>query len=219
MTAVYHILSVLSLFFDGILPKSPEKSEIPGSLWYNRFAYGSPVQIIFPMLCRLRAKNTLNRRGESSMEDSKKKETALQALKFLLFSVSAGIIQVAVFTLLHEVVFGQTSDSTTGLTYWVPYLTALILSVIWNFTLNRRYTFRSAANVPIAMAKVFGYYCIFTPLSTIIGNYFSQQLHVNDYVVLGVTMVLNFVTEYLFCKFVVYRGQENTREDVPKKKA
>ena len=32
-------------------------------------------------------------------------------------------------------------------------------------------------------------------------------------VVLVITMLSNFVLEFLFCKFVVYRGQEDTLEN------
>ena len=128
------------------------------------------------------------------------KET-LRAIKFTLFSISAGIIQIISFTLLNEL---------TALPEHISYLIALVLSVLWNFTFNRRYTFQSAANVPIAMAKVFGFYLVFTPLSTWLGA-LAEGAGVNEYIVLGVTMIANFVTEYLFCKFVVYRNQENTR--------
>ena len=83
------------------------------------------------------------------------------------------------------------------------------MSIVWNFTLNRRYTFKSAANVPVAMAKVLGFYLVFTPLSTWLGN-LCEQGGVNDFLILAVTMVSNFVLEYLFCKFVVYRGKEDT---------
>lgn len=135
-----------------------------------------------------------------------KKSDGVQALKFALFSASAGIIQVLASTLLLEV---------AKLPYWPSYLIALVLSVIWNFTFNRRYTFRSAANVPVAMAKVFGFYLVFTPLSTWLGD-MATDAGINEYIVLAVTMLSNFVLEYLFCKFVVYRGQENTREEKPK---
>lgn len=122
-----------------------------------------------------------------------------QALKFTLFSISAGVIQIGSFALLEIVVK----------TYWIPYLISLVLSILWNFTLNRRYTFKSAANVPIAMAKVFGFYVVFTPLSTYLGH-LAEGAGVNDFVILIVTMVTNFVLEFLFCKLVVYRGKENT---------
>jgi len=122
-------------------------------------------------------------------------------LKFTLFSVSAGVIQIGSFALLEIFV----KD------YWIPYLISLVLSIVWNFTLNRRYTFKSAANVPVAMAKVLGFYLVFTPLSTYLGNA-VEGYGINDFIILIVTMLANFVLEFLFCKFVVYRGKENTLE-------
>ncbi len=131
-----------------------------------------------------------------------KKSDALQAVKFALFSASAGIIQVGSFTLLNEV---------AKLPYWPAYLISLLLSIVWNFTLNRRYTFRSAANVPVAMAKILAFYAVFTPVSTILGDMATDK-GINEYIVLALTMASNFVLEFLFCKFVVYRNQENTLE-------
>lgn len=130
---------------------------------------------------------------------NEKNKNLWQAVKFTLFSASAGIIQVGSFALLEMLING----------YWIPYLISLTLSVLWNFTLNRRYTFKSAANVPIAMAKVFGFYLVFTPLSTYLGNLAATH-GAHEYLVLGVTMVANFVLEFLFCKLFVYRGQEDT---------
>lgn len=135
-----------------------------------------------------------------------KKQNLWQALKFTLFSISAGVIQIGSFTLLNELVKFK---------YWPAYLISLILSIIWNFTLNRAYTFKSAANVPIAMAKVFGFYLVFTPLSTYLGD-LADKAGINEYIILGVTMIANFVLEFLFCKFVVYRNQENTRQEKKK---
>ncbi len=131
------------------------------------------------------------------MKDNKKQ--LWQAVKFTLFSVSAGVIQIGSFALLEIFI----KD------YWVPYLISLVLSILWNFTLNRRYTFKSAANVPVAMAKVFGFYLVFTPLSTYLGD-LAEGCGVNDFIILIVTMLTNFVLEFLFCKFVVYRGKEDT---------
>ena len=131
----------------------------------------------------------------------KDKKQLWQALKFTLFSASAGIIQVGSFALMELFIKS----------YWIPYLTSLVLSILWNFTLNRRYTFKSAANVPVAMAKVFGFYLVFTPLSTWLGH-LAEGRGVNDFIVLAVTMLANFVLEFLFCKFVVYRGKEDTLE-------
>ncbi len=127
------------------------------------------------------------------------KNQAWQAIKFTLFSISAGIIQIGSFALL-EIFIKE---------YWIPYLISLVLSILWNFTLNRKYTFKSAANVPVAMLKVFGFYLVFTPLSTCLGN-MAEALGVNDFLILAATMIANFILEFLFCKFVVYRGKEDT---------
>ena len=135
--------------------------------------------------------------------DSEKKKELLRTVKFTLFSISAGVIEILSFTLL---------DLITPWSYWPKYLIALVLSVIWNFTLNRRYTFRSAANVPVAMLKVFGYYCVFTPLSTLLGNYLADTLMWNEYIVTGINMVLNFVTECLFQRFFVFGKSIDTND-------
>lgn len=129
-------------------------------------------------------------------------ENLWQIIKFTLFSASAGIIQVASFAVL-ETVF--------HLPYWPSYLTSLILSVLWNFTFNRRYTFRSDANVPRAMALVAVFYVIFTPLSTWGGDALTKAGW-NDFLVLAITMILNFVLEYLYQRFVVYRGMIDTND-------
>lgn len=132
--------------------------------------------------------------------ENKRKET-LRAIKFGLFSVSAGVIEFLSFTLLTQ--FGR-------LEYWQCYLTALILSVLWNFTLNRHFTFQSANNVPVAMIKVAIYYCIFTPVTTIGGDYLVKQLGWNEYLVTGINMAMNFVTEYLYDRFVVFKDSIDT---------
>ena len=146
-----------------------------------------------------------------------KKSDALQAVKFALFSASAGIIQIGSFTLMNELILpnihieNEKIMSLLSAEYGVCYLIALTLSVLWNFTFNRRFTFKSAANIPVAMAKVFGFYLIFTPVSTWLGNTATGN-GINEYVVLAVTMLSNMILEYLFCKFVVYRGKEDTLE-------
>ncbi|HWR19894.1 MAG TPA: GtrA family protein [Clostridia bacterium] len=132
-----------------------------------------------------------------------------RTLKFVLFSVSAGIIEIVSFTLLNELMHVQ---------YWFSYLTALVLSVLWNFTLNRRFTFKSASNVPIAMLKVVAYYCVFTPVTTLIGNYLVETLGWNEYLVTGINMALNLSTEYFYQKYVVYRNSIDTNELAKKEK-
>ena len=125
----------------------------------------------------------------------------LRSLKFLLFSISAGIIELAAFSLLNEL---------TRWSYWPCYLIALVLSVLWNFTLNRRYTFQSAGNVPRAMALVFLFYCVFTPVSTVLGSYLADTLLWNEYLVTALNMVSNFVLEYLYDRLVVFRTTLDT---------
>ena len=132
-----------------------------------------------------------------------------RALKFTLFSASAGIIQEGTFLLMYNVLHWD---------YWPSYLISLALSVVYNFTVNRKFTFHSAANVPVAMAKVFGYYCVFTPLSTIGGDWLVKQCGWNGNLVQILTMLLNFVTEFLFTRFVVYGKQVDNDGTVPKEK-
>ena len=137
------------------------------------------------------------------------KKELLRSLKFLAFSLSSGVIELVSFSLLNDL---------TGWSYWPCYLIALVLSVVWNFTLNRRYTFQSANNVPVAMLKVAGFYAVFTPASTWLGNYLAETLLWNEYLVTILNMVMNFVLEYLFDRFVVFRASIDTN-DVAKKKA
>ncbi|MBQ6284911.1 MAG: GtrA family protein [Bacilli bacterium] len=133
----------------------------------------------------------------------KDKKELIRTIKFTLFSISAGLIEIGLFTIL---------DEFTNLDYWICYLAALIASVVWNFTLNREFTFKSTANVPLAMTKVFIFYLIFTPVSTILGNYLVKNLGWNDYLVTGINMLCNFILEYLYDKYVVFRGTIDTKE-------
>ena len=134
------------------------------------------------------------------------KET-LRAIKFTLFSISAGVIQIVTFTLLNEL---------TALPEHISYLIALVLSVLWNFTFNRRYTFQSAGNVPKAMLLVALFYCVFTPAST-----WAEKTLVglgwNEYRVTASNMVCNFVTEFLYDKFIVFRKDTDTNDLAQKK--
>ena len=90
----------------------------------------------------------------------------IRSLKFFLFSTSAGIIELGVFSLLNEL---------TAWSYWPCYLIALAMSVLWNFTLNRRFTFQSAG------------------------------------------MISNFVLEFLYQRFVVFRNSLDTNQAAKKK--
>ena len=131
------------------------------------------------------------------------KKELLRAVKFTLFSLSAGIIQIGSFTLLNELVQWP---------WWPSHLISLTLSVLWNFTLNRKFTFQSAANVPVAMLKTLGYYVVYTPTSLWLGNYLTGTLLWNNYVVEVLVMLLNFVTEFLFQRFFVFGKSLDTNK-------
>lgn len=132
-----------------------------------------------------------------------KNKELLRTIKFTLFSISAGIIEILLFTLLSEL---------TNFNYWICYLVALVASVIWNFTLNREYTFKSTANVPVAMFKVFIFYLVFTPTSTLLGDYLVEKAHWNEYLVTVINMIANFILEYLYDKYIVFKGTIDTKE-------
>lgn len=125
-----------------------------------------------------------------------RKNEFIRTVKFAIFSASAGIIQTLSFTVFEEIFH---------LVHWLSYLLALILSVLWNFTLNRRFTFHSAGNIPVAMLKVAIFYLIFTPLSTWWTAVLTgEEIGLNAYFVLVITMLINFVTEYLYDRFFVF---------------
>lgn len=126
----------------------------------------------------------------------------IRVIKFTLFSLSAGIIEILSFTLLNELIH---------LPYWVSYVAALVLSVIWNFTLNRRFTFQSAANIPVAMFKVMMFYAVFTPLSAWFEHIMTMKFGWNEYLATAVNMLINFITEFLYQRFFVFGKSIDTR--------
>lgn len=128
------------------------------------------------------------------------KET-VRFIKFTFFSISAGLIEIAAFTLMNELFHAP---------YWFSYLCGLVLSVLWNFTLNRKFTFKSAGNIPAAMLKVALFYVVFTPLSTWLEHYLTTGLGMNEYLATAVNMILNFTTEFLYQRFFVFRNTIDT---------
>ena len=128
------------------------------------------------------------------------KKVLIRTIKFTLFSISAGIIQIVLFTLLNELL---------KFDYWVSYIISLVASILWNFTINRKVTFKSSNNIKISMLLVFLFYLVFTPVSTILGN-IAENKGVNEYIVLAITMISNFVLEYLYTRYIVYRNSCDT---------
>lgn len=137
---------------------------------------------------------------EEVIEKKKDLKELVRAFKFFIISTSAGIVQVGSFALFNEAFMWN---------YWVSYLLSLLLSIVWNFTINRKITFKSANNIKIAMLLVLAFYAVFTPVSTILGN-LADKNGVNEYIVLGVTMLSNLVLEFLFTRYVVYRNSCDT---------
>jgi len=134
---------------------------------------------------------------------SEKRKEIFRFIKFALFSASAGIIEILSFTLLNEL---------TSWGYWACYLPALVLSVVWNFTLNRRYAFRAEGSYTRQMLMAFLFYLVFTPVSTVAGDWLAEDLGWNEYLVTALNMIANFVLEFLYDRFVVFRGQIDTNE-------
>jgi putative flippase GtrA len=136
-------------------------------------------------------------------------QEVVKFFRFVGFEISAGVVQIVVFTILHE---------GFGCVRWAAsYLPALIASVLWSFTANQKFTFKSVSNIPIAMCKVTLYYVIFTPASTWWGDALNQtawgiNATAQDYIVLGGTMIVNFATEFMVYRFWVYRKSINTSD-------
>ncbi len=130
-----------------------------------------------------------------------KNKELLRVIKFTAFSASAGVIQVIVDVIMNELVNTKA---------WFSSLVALIASVLWNFTFNRKFTFYSAGNVPIAMLKVALFYVVFAPASTLWTKWLTDSCGWNEYLVLGLTMAVNFVTEYIYQKYFVFKNSIDT---------
>ncbi len=147
--------------------------------------------------------------SENNKEKQAKKENIIQALKFVLFSASAGIIQIVTFSLLELI---------PSFPYWACYLPALVASVLFNFTFNRKFTFKSASNVPIAMLKVAAFYAVFTPVSTWLGQLATDRFgtpenaELIEFLVLAVTMLTNLITEFFYQKYFVFNDKKKAED-------
>ena len=138
----------------------------------------------------------------TGVENNRKKEL-WRVVKFTLFSASAGLIEAGTIALL---------ESLTPLPSWACYLTGLVLSVLWNFTLNRKFTFQSAGNIPVAMLKVAAFYAVFTPLSTLAVKYLTETAGWSPVFADGLNMLCNLVTEFLYQRFFVFGKSIDTAE-------
>ena len=126
------------------------------------------------------------------------KQQFIQFVKFLAFSLSAGFIQIVSFELFYT--------WTACLPWWPSYLISIVLSVVWNFTFNRKFTFKSASNVPVAMTLVLIYYCAFVPIS-VFGGKALEGAGWNGTLVTLLMMVINFLTEFFWDKYIVFNDK------------
>ena len=147
---------------------------------------------------------------KKQLTKEEKRREIFRAVKYTLFAASAGIIEFGSFTLL--TLIPELNPELNHSIYWIPALISLVLSVVWNFTFNRRYTFQSANNIPVAMLKVLAYYVVFAPLSIWLAQmYLIDTLEWNEFLVKAVVMLVNFITEFLYQRFFVFRDSLDTR--------
>jgi len=172
---------------------------------------------------------------EKLKETDKKNNSAWQFFKFLLCAASAGIIQFVTFTILQTIFKKTGTDQTLG-TMWffqdgylkttfIATTCALVLSILWNFTLNRKFTFKAANNLPLAMVLAFCFYIPFYPFQTWYVGTIEQELFKYTttnaiwpgLIAEGTVMIINFVLEFLWQKFVVFRKpkRKSKKEDLP----
>lgn len=155
--------------------------------------------------------------NKTPLSKKEKRKELFRTIKYALFAASAGLIEFGSFSLL--TLIPALNPELDKSVYWIPALISLVLSVIWNFTFNRRFTFQSANNVPIAMLKTLGYYAVFAPLSIWLAQmYLIDQLNWNEFLVKAVVMVVNFVTEFLYQRFFVFGKTIDTNDIAQKQK-
>ena len=156
-----------------------------------------------------------NEENKTPLTKEEKKKELWRTIKFILFSISAGVIEFSSFSLLTLIPYLALKEN-----YWIPASISLTLSVIWNFTFNRKFTFQSANNVPIAMLKVLAYYIVFAPLSIWLAQmYLIDTLGWNEFIVKGTVMLVNFITEFLYQRFLVFGKTIDTNDIAQKQKA
>ncbi len=142
-----------------------------------------------------------NNEGKTEEKKSKFSPRMLELfefLKFLGFSISAGVIQIVSFEIMFDLIGWKV--------WWACHLISLALSVVWNFTFNRKFTFKSASNVPLAMSFAFLFYVAFTPAS-VFGGQALKDIGWNGTLVEALMMVINFVLEFVWDKFVVFNDK------------
>ena len=158
--------------------------------------------------------NMSKKENKTPLTKEEKRKEFWRTIKYILFAASAGLIEFGSFSLLTLIPYLSLKEN-----YWIPATISLTLSVIWNFTFNRKFTFQSANNVPIAMLKVLAYYLVFAPLSIWLAQmYLVDQLGWNEFLVKAVVMLVNFITEFLYQRFFVFGKTIDTNDIAQKQK-
>ncbi len=176
------------------------------------------MRTVFKLKYSKKKNEKIEEKSEHTKSKSDKKTEGLRVLKFFLFSVSAGVIEIVSETLLEKCLPWESMTADPQIKYWVSYLVALILSVIWNFTFNRKFTFKSATNVPVAMLKVALFYAVFTPATTFLQKYlcsfnWGAVDNLKGQFTTVINMVLNLTTEYVYDRFFVFRDSLDTNKN------
>lgn len=163
------------------------------------------------------------RQAEKNAKKEKRKGV-MQFIKYALCAASAGIIQIVLFSILQAVIpsNGKTIHfivEDMDLVTFIATTVALCASILWNFTFNRKFTFKDAGNVPKAMVLAFLFYVPFYPFQTwyvhTIKSFLVGTIGVDGAGIIaeGTVMIINFALEFMWQKFVVFRKPKAKKEE------
>ena len=153
-----------------------------------------------------------------------KRKGVMQFIKYALCAASAGIIQIVLFSILQAVIpsNGKTIHfivEDMDLVTFIATTVALCASILWNFTFNRKFTFKDAGNVPKAMILAFLFYVPFYPFQTwyvhTIKSLLVEAIGTDGAGIIaeGTVMIINFALEFMWQKFVVFRKPKDKKEN------
>ncbi|MDO5025763.1 MAG: GtrA family protein [Trueperella sp.] len=136
-------------------------------------------------------------------------ETQLQAVKFTLLSGTAAVVEAGSYALFLALDLMPVS--------WAQAI-SVALSVLWNFTLNRKFTFKSTGNVPFAMLLVSLFYVAYIPISSVLAG-LMDDAGMHPAVIKIIWLLINFVGEFIWWKYVVFGIGERWLDSITKRKA
>ena len=142
---------------------------------------------------------------------AKTKNGWLQFLQFVVVSLGAGVIEYATFALMTWIV----PDNKTMLV--AAEVTSVVLSCLFNFTVNRKYTFHSSSNIPLGMLLYGVYYAFLATPAGVWFLLFLTQGGMHELLAKAVKMLVNFIFDYLFCKFILFQAADKVLHYVKRK--